>query len=190
MLGRSNKETRSCIQWVKCHCPSGVRIRLIDSDNPRTYRRVTPGPRDLSGASLVLAGLAWCWITPLGYPLLMRACLMCLVSWSLAVTVEQTAAALLWSVLTTASLWAECGGTRSLGTGPCGWPSCIQLLRWSHPGHVEVRHPGMGACLLTIQDYTWQSVCDSVSFASSISPHLLDVSKAGKESFDSESETT
>ena len=107
MLGGSNKETRSCIQWVKCHCPSGVRIRLIDSDNPRTYRRVTPGPRDWSGASLVLAGLAWCWITPLGYPLLMRACLMCLVSWSLAVTVEQTAAALLWSVLTTASLWAR-----------------------------------------------------------------------------------
>ena len=34
---------------------------------------------------------------------------------------------------------------------------------------------------------TWQSVCDSVSFASSLSPHLQDVSKAGKESFNSES---
>ena len=38
--------------------PSGVRIRLIDSDNPRTYGRVTTGPRDWSGAKGLLVNIS------------------------------------------------------------------------------------------------------------------------------------
>ena len=75
--------TNSCLRVVlgrkETLNPSGDRTRWTASDRPRTYGRVTTGPCEWLSAGLVGAGVVWCCSTLLGNPLLIRACLMCLV---------------------------------------------------------------------------------------------------------------